>query len=447
MTNEKDIVQNYLNAISAKFTHEETSEIGYRADFELLLKGIFESIKVTRFDHDAKAKQGNKPDFVVIKDDIPILYIETKDIGISLDKIEKSEQMTRYFGYTNLVLTDYTEFRFYRNGIRYVEPIIVASYDKNTRTLCPLPESFENLAKTLIDFTQSHKEPIKSGSHLAKVMGGKAQRIRENIRRFLNNQSADNTQLLKVYETIKKLLVHDLSIESFADMYAQTLVYGLFVARFYDETQSSFSRQEARDLIPKSNPLLQHFFDHILGTNFDDRLEHIVSELCEVFSHADVERLMQDYYQKDLFGNEHKGPDPVIHFYEDFLSEYDPILRKKMGAYYTPLPIVEFIVKSVDEVLKRDFALSKGLADTSKLPNGKHRVQVLDPATGTGTFISAVISHIYKNFIGQEGRWYPYVLHELLPRIHGFELMMAPYTIAHLKLGLAFKKNRLQIFQ
>ena len=437
----QDIFQNYINSISSKFTHEETSEMGYRADFEILLKGIFESINVTRFDHDARAKQGNKPDFVVIKNDVPILYIETKNIGVSLDKIEKSEQMSRYFGYANLVLTDYVECRFYRNGLPYGEPIKIADYNKNNRTVVPFPNNFEYLAKTLVDFTQSHKEPIKSGKHLSKIMGGKAQRIRDNVRHFLSVKAEKNAELVRVYETIKKLLVHDLSTDAFSDMYAQTLVYGLFVARFYDETPTDFSRQEARDLIPKSNPLLRDFFDHIVGPNFDKRLEYIVNELCEVFSHADVNKLMDDYYKIDL--NKQLNYDPIIHFYEDFLNEYDPILRKKMGAYYTPLPVVKFIVKSVDELLRSEFDLSQGLADTTKLPNGKHKVQVLDPAVGTGTFISAVIGEIYKKFKGQEGRWPAYVHNDLLPRIHGFELMMAPYTIAHLKLGLAFKKTNL----
>lgn len=441
-----DILQNYISSISSKYSHEETSEMGYRTDFELLLKGIFESINVSRFDHDARAKQGNKPDFVVLKNDVPILYIETKDIGVSLDKIEKSEQMSRYFGYANLVLTDYVEFRFYRNGLPYGEPIKIAEYNKSSRTISALPNNFEYLAKTLIDFTQSHKEPIKSGKHLSKIMGGKAQRIRDNARQFLSNRSERNAELVRVYETIKKLLVHDLSEEAFADMYAQTLVYGLFVARFYDESPTSFSRQEARDLIPKSNPLLRHFFDHIVGPNFDKRLEYIVNELCEVFSHADVEKLMSQYLEVNLKGKTHRKQDTVIHFYEDFLNEYDPVLRKKMGAYYTPLPVVEFIVRSVDELLRQEFNLPKGLADTTKLSNGKHKVQVLDPAVGTGTFISAVIGEIYRKFKGQEGRWPTYVHNDLLPRIHGFELMMAPYTIAHLKLGLSFKETGFKYF-
>ena len=417
--------------------------MGYRTDFELLLKGVFESIKGMRILHDARAHQGNKPDFAVINHDVPILYLEAKDIGVSLDKVEKSEQMARYFGYANLILTDYVEFRFYRNGLRYEEPIKIADYNLKNRTITPVPENYEHAAKTLLDFTQSHKEPIRSGKHLSKIMGGKAQRIRDNVRQFLATASDKNSELTRVYETIKKLLVHDLTPEAFADMYAQTLVYGLFVARFYDESPDNFTRKEARDLIPVSNPLLRHFFDHIVGPDFDKRLEYIVNELCEVFSHADIPELMKEYFKDDLWGKTHKGPDPVIHFYEDFLKEYDDGLRKKMGAYYTPLPVVQFIARSVDYLLEKEFGLASGLADTSKTAAGIHRVQILDPAIGTGTFLSAVIRIIYTRLLksGQKGRWPTYVHNDLLPRLYGFELMMAPYTIAHLKLSMAFKET------
>jgi len=442
----QNLFEKYISSISSKFSYEETSEMGYRADFEDLLKQIFSSINNTHIFHDAKSQQGNKPDFIVLKDKIPLLYLEVKDIGISLDKVEKSDQMSRYFGYANLILSDYVEFRFYRNGLPYGEPIKIAEYDIKNRTITSIPEHYEYLVKTLVDFTQSHKEPIRSGEHLAKIMGGKAQRIRNNVRDFFASGSDKNLELERIYETIKKLLVNDLNKETFADMYAQTLVYGLFAARYYDKSPASFTRQEARDLIPATNPFLRHFFDHIIGPDFDKRLEYIVNELCEVFSHADVSMLIEDYFKKGQKGYKEDGPDPVIHFYEDFLKEYDPELRKKMGAYYTPIPVVNFIIKSVDALLKKEFDLSAGLADTTKLSNGLHRVQVLDPAAGTGTFISELIKLIYENFVknGQKGRWPMYVHYDLLPRIYGFELMMAPYTISHLKIGITLRQEGLR---
>ncbi|MCZ7616576.1 MAG: N-6 DNA methylase [Ignavibacteriaceae bacterium] len=283
---------------------------------------------------------------------------------------------------------------------------------------------------------------------MQKLWQEKLKESRDNVRRFLTIASEKNISILKVYEAIKIQLVHDLTKDAFADMYAQTLVYGLFVARYHDETPDNFTRREAAELIPKSNPLLRHFFDHIAGSDFDKRLEYIVNELCTVFSHADVKQLMKQYFEEDLWGEVHGSPDPVIHFYEDFLKEYDAELRKKMGAYYTPLPVVKFIVRSVDYLLQQVFNLPSGLADSSKLDRSSktsiknlHRVQILDPAAGTGTFLNTVILELYSKFLksGQTGRWPEYVFHELLPRLHGFELMMSPYTIAHLKLSMTLK--------
>lgn len=435
-----ELFTQYLREVSSKYSDTNTSEYGYRTPFEIFLKEIFSEIKVNKIDHDAKAVEGNKPDFVLSKDGVPLLYIEVKDIGVSLDKVEKSEQLARYYGYDNLVLTDYLEFRFYRNGLKYTEPISIASYDKKERTLTYNPENFELLRKTLIQFTESHKEPIKSGKHLAKIMGGKAYRIRENAREMLSSPDKEKRSIYKVYETMKRQLIHDMSTDDFADMYAQTLVYGLFVARFHDTSPDTFTRSEARDLVPASNPLLKHFFDHIAGVDFDDRLDSIVDELCRVFSHSDISKLMNNYY-----GTEKGSKDPVIHFYEDFLQEYDSKKRKEFGAYYTPLPVVKFIVKSVDHILERDFKLAGGLANSSK-SGEEHVVQILDPAAGTGTFLTETIKLIHNRRIKQSGNWPSYVLHEVLPRLFGFEIMIAPYTIAHLKMSMLLKETGFKYF-
>ncbi|HRX44209.1 MAG TPA: N-6 DNA methylase, partial [Candidatus Dojkabacteria bacterium] len=389
--NIQEYLNKYVNRISSLYNGNDATEYTYRTDFQELLQNVFEDIKVEEIKQESRTGDDNKPDFIIAKNKVPLLYIETKDIGVSLDKIEKSEQMSRYFGYANLVLTDYLEFRFYRNGLPYGEHISIGTFDKKSRSITPIPHEFEHLSRKLVEFPQSYKEPITSGKHLAKIMGGKAQRIRDNLKTFLSVESERNNEIVKVFESFKQLLVHDLDRDSFADMYAQTLVYGLFVARYYDDSPDTFTRQEARDLIPKSNPFLGSFFDHIVGPNFDDRLEHIVDELCMVFSHSNVKELMGEYFKQG------EGKDPVIHFYEDFLNEYDSVLRKRMGAYYTPQPVVNFIVRSVDYILKKDFNLQRGLVDSSKFEDGTHRVQVLDPAVGTGTFISTVLNFIYSS--------------------------------------------------
>lgn len=444
-------IATYLAQIIKDYATGQAREHAHRPTFKKLIENINPDLTHVLNDP-ARSVHGN-PDFVFLRGDLTAGYAETKDIGVDLDKIEKTEQLERYFGYSNLILTNYLEFRFFRNGEQYGDSVVVGILDHGI--IIPQENNYELLERTVKDFLQSKPEQIRSGARLAKIMGGKARRIRENVSRYLVDTLEKSEELRNVYEVMKRLLVHDLSIEAFADMYAQTLVYGLFVARYHDDSLTSFSRQEARDLVPDSNPLLRHFFDHIAGANFDKRLGFIVDELCEVFSAADVRKIMGQY-RSSLWGTMKWGedkwaqPDPVIHFYEDFLKEYDPDQRVKLGAFYTPLPVVRFIVRSVDTLLKREFGLKAGLADTTKIEvpvivQGKkrkeliHRVQILDPAVGTGTFLNETTRFIHQSFEEQGGRWVGYVDDELLPRLHGFELMMAPYTIAHLKLGMTLR--------
>ncbi|MCG8729619.1 type ISP restriction/modification enzyme, partial [Tenacibaculum finnmarkense] len=207
---------------------------------------------------------------------------------------------------------------------------------------------------------------------------------------------------------------------------------------------------EAAELIPKSNPFLRKLFQDIAGFDLDDRIAWIVDELVQIFLASDVADIMKN------FGKSTKQEDPVVHFYETFLGEYNPALRKARGVWYTPQPVVNFIVRAVDDVLKSEFKLAKGLADTSKttirvktdianknfksgykeVDKQVHKVQILDPATGTGTFLAEVIKHIHKKFKGQQGIWSNYVSKDLIPRLNGFELLMASYAMAHLKMDM-----------
>ena len=436
-------VKTYFTEISGKLKTGQAREHSYRPAFERLIKSLDEKLAVI---NEPKRSEHGAPDFIFLRGSLTIGYAETKDIDVDLDKVEKTEQLERYLGYSNLILTNCLDFRFFRNGERYCEPIVIGELSGDS--IIDKDDRFGLLAETLADFLKGKPEQIRSGARLARIMGGKARRIRDNVIRFLTDDVTKNEGLRQVYETVKKLLVHDLTAEAFADMYAQTLVYGLFVARFHDTSEEPFTRQKARDLVPASNPFLRHFFDHIVGPDFDKRLAYIVGELCDVFSNANVRELMNEYFKKsDLWGKTHQGPDPVIHFYEDFLKEYDAEQRKKLGAFYTPLPVVHFIIRSIDSILEKDFSLAQGLADTSKIDTvhvlqGKkikesvHRVQILDPATGTGTFLNETVRAIHARFSGQAGRWMSYVDENLLPRLYGFELMMAPYTIAHMKLGM-----------
>ncbi len=455
-------MQNYLEEIQTYYKDINSSEISYRTPFQKFLENIFKREDGYRVQHDAKSVGGNKPDFIVIKNNVPILYIEVKKVGENLDKVEKSEQASRYFGYTNLIISDYVNFRFYRNGEKVDEEFSLGTIDKINKII-EFTNKVEILSKQIFDFPNSHKEPIKNGKVLAKIMGGRGQRLKYNVLEMLKSENEKYKDLQKIKSIIHDSLIKDINDEKFADMYAQTLVYGLFVARYNDKTQNDFSRGEALTLLNKSNPFLYDFFSHIAGANFPERLRYIVDELCEVFAHANVKELMHDYFKSiTLFGEVKQTPDPVIHFYEDFLKEYDQDKKMEMGVFYTPKPVVEFIIGGVDEILKREFDIVKGLADTSRTNkkdtdgNFYHKVQVLDVATGTGTFLNTLVEFVYKKYFvekSQTAGWGDYVKKELLPRLNGFELMIASYTIAHLKLAMTLEETgvsnldeRLRIF-
>ncbi len=440
-------LNDYLKQLEAHLKTRDAREHTYRP----ALISLFESFYSIQAANDQARTEHGQTDFVYRSKtnlDIIVGYGEAKDVNVSLDKTEKSEQMERYSGYSNLLLTNGLEFRFYKNGKRYAE-VEIAKLDG--LSLAPIPANFQFLIDELSNFLDQAPEKITSAKRLSQIMGAKARRIRSNINILLKQNQEDSSkavEISKIYQLMKNMLVADMSSEAFADMYAQTLVYGLFVARYSDKSPESFSRSEARDLVPHSNPFLRHFFDHIAGAQFETRLAIIVDELCEVFQVSDISEIINKYLK--LNDDDKQGKDPVIHFYEDFLSEYDPAERKKMGAYYTPLPVVDYMVRAVDEVLKNNFDIKNGLADSAKITKkvtlqGKkvdktfHRVQVLDPATGTATFLNEIIKFVHSKFKGQEGMWPAYAKTDLIPRLSGFELMMGAYTIAHLKLGLTLK--------
>ncbi len=205
-------------------------------------------------------------------------------------------------------------------------------------------------------------------------------------------------------------------------MFAQTLAYGLFAARVHTPPKKEFSREMAAYNLPKTNPFLRKLFSEIAGVDMPETIDWAVDDIVELLKHADMFEILKD------FGKGKGKEDPVVHFYETFLASYDPKMREVRGVYYTPEPVVSYIVRSIDQLLKTRFNRPKGLADEDTL--------ILDPATGTATFLYFVVNQIYEKFAKQKGAWDSYVDKHLLNRIFGFELLMAPYAIAHMKLGM-----------
>lgn len=450
-------VVDYVSEVRAQLATGHALEHAYRPGLQKLLNSLNDVIAV----NDPKHSDYGAPDFILLREsnqDLVLGYGEAKDVKISLDKVERSEQFQRYTGYEKLFITNYLDFRFYENGVKTAD-VSVASFKDGQLTM--LPDNFSKLWNQLTYFIDSTPTQIRSGQELARIMGAKARRIRDEVLAIVDNPESEQERLRK---TMKKMLVHDLNKEKFADLYAQTLVYGLFVARFNDPTPETFSREEARDLVPAATPFLRIFFDHIAGATFEKRLRRTVDELCQVFAVTDIAGIFARFATL----KNGRSKDPVIYFYEDFLTAYDKRIRKEMGAFYTPLPVVDFIVNMIDQALVEFFNAPFGLADTSKRTvevfDGQerkysdretrrtktaksqlieyHRIQVLDPAVGTGTFLNEVIKKVHSTLAvnGQDSMWNSYVKESLLPRVHGFEYMMAPYTIGHLKLSLTLKE-------
>ncbi|WP_375563048.1 type ISP restriction/modification enzyme [Bernardetia sp. OM2101] len=460
-------LKDYIEVISKRFESGISREHSYRGDLETLIRNLTEGIEITN--EPANVTDCGNPDYVITKGKIPIGYIEAKDIGKDLNSKSFKEQFDRYKkALDNLIITDYIWFQFFQNG-ELIHEIKIGEIDGNN--IKPIPENYAKFENLIKDFCSYIGQTIKSSKKLAEMMAGKARLLQDILEKAVTSdeKTKENTSIKAQYDTFKKILIHDLEPKDFADIYAQTLAYGMFAARLHDETLDDFSRQKAAELIPKSNPFLRKLFGYVAGADIDERIITVVDNLAEVFRATNIEQLLKN------FGKSTQTNDPIIHFYETFLAEYDPKLRKARGVWYTPEPVVNFIVRSVDDILKTEFGLPYGLADTSKtkikvktdiadknfksgykeVEREVHKVQILDPATGTGTFLAEVVKYIYnKNFQSMQGAWSGYVEEHLIPRLNGFELLMASYSMAHLKLdmlltetGYKSKKNeRLHIY-
>ncbi|MDR0332448.1 MAG: DNA methyltransferase [Dysgonamonadaceae bacterium] len=446
----------YITTINNRYKLGNATEHTFRGDLQRLLETLLPEISVT---NEPKRQKCGAPDYILTRKNIPIGFIEAKDVGDKdlegKKKTGNKEQFDRYkSSLDNLIFTDYLDFHFYRDGEQYAK-IAIGTIENGQ--IKPITENFSEFENRIKVFATHVGQNIKSSKRLAEMMAGKARLLSDIIEKSLTSDTdnCEDSTLKQQMNAFKQYLIHDITPKGFADVYAQTIAYGMFAARLNDTSLDNFSRQKAAELIPKSNPFLRKLFGYIAGPDIDDRIRWIVDGLADIFLHTNVQEILKTY------GKATKTEDPIIHFYETFLSEYDAALRKTRGVWYTPAPVVEFIVRAVDEILKRDFGLSEGLADTSKTTikvgvqetdkrfkdNIKtaeqevHRVQILDPATGTGTFLAEVVKHIHKKFVGMQGIWSNYVESNLLPRLNGFELLMASYAMAHLQLDLLLKEK------
>ena len=449
-----DSLKLYIDELNKQYKTGLAREHSYRPALKDLLQSLLPKMVVT---NEPAHFECGAPDYIIQreKDHLPVFFVEAKDVNDNdLDGRNKNahkEQFDRYKQALDyIIFTDYLDFHLYEHG-EFVDSVRIAEIKGDK--IVGIVEAEDKFLSMIQHLGASAIQRVTSASRLAKLMAGKARLLANIMEQAMNDEtdSYANKNLRGQYQAFKDVLIQELKKEDFADIYAQTIAYGMFAARLHDDTPEDFSREEAARLIPKTNPFLRQIFNNLAGNDLDERIAWVVDDLVTVFQATNLQKIMASYSRDKLHH------DPMIHFYEDFLSEYNPKLRKSKGVWYTPQPVVGFIVRAVDEILQKDFGLPEGLADYSMIERKVaieqsrdrrttdgmkhrmdkfHRVQILDPATGTGTFLAEVVNQIYDRYRDNQGIWQQYVEQHLLPRLNGFEILMASYAVAHIKLDM-----------
>ena len=450
-------LKTYLKQMEKALSAGEATEHTHRPALKSLIEALGPGVTAI---NEPKRIACGAPDFEVKRKGpyglLTVGHIESKDVDADLGRIESDSnrktpqtreggQLARYRGaLPNLLFTDYLEFRWYVRGEQRLTARLATTAPRGK--LKPSTGGDGEVLQLLQLFLEHEPEPIADPKELALRMANLTHLIRDIIVEAFQGGNASGT-LKDLHRAFEETLIPSLEIRAFADMFAQTLAYGLFAARCSDPSirRGEFTRDKAAHLIPKTNPFLRRLFGMIVGPEMDDEpYEGHVNDLAQLLAYAEMDKVLAN------FGKRAKKQDPVLHFYETFLAAYNPAERKRRGVYYTPEPVVSYIVRSVDYLLKTRFNCPDGLADTStverevvneranRVKEKFPRVLILDPACGTGTFLYAIVDLIREKFMreGNAGMWSSYVRQHLLPRLFGFELLMAPYAVAHFKLGM-----------
>ena len=435
----------YIREIRKNLDKGDSTEHTHRPALKTLLEACGKDIDAT---NEPRRIACGAPDFNISRKGVHLGHVETKDVGINLDEMERGkgpnwDKLKRYSTLPNWILTDYLEFHWYAAGAKRLT-VRVADLDGKGK-LKPAADGEARLTALLTAFYAQPALTVGTAKELANRMAGMTRMIRDLILAALQQEEEKAEQVKSgvVSETMpgygsqtnwlhewlhafRDTLIPDLDEHQFADMFAQTLAYGLFAARAHTPNKP-FSRESAAVNLPRTNPFLRELFEQIAGVKMPDTIAWAVDDMVELLKHADMTEILRD------FGKCKGREDPVVHFYETFLAAYDPAMREVRGVFYTPEPVVSYIVNSLDWLLKTRLGRPKGLADENTL--------ILDAATGTATFLYFVIEHIHQGFRKQLGAWDGYVSRHLLPRIFGFELLMAPYAVAHLKISMLLEQS------
>lgn len=423
-----NLLESYLKEVSETTASSDATEESYyshlRALFQQVANGLgFSKTHITIL---PKKTEAGNPDFRIWDGNQHIVgYIEAKVPGADLDKIENTPQLQRYRStFHNLFLTDFYEFRLYRNG-RLLSKVCISDFEAFPKSKFIIVRDEGEFAKLLEKFYSFTIPKAYTSESLALELAKRTRFLKDEVIIEELREEKLNEALLGFYEAFKKYLIAGVTIEEFADLYSQTITYGLFAAR--TRAGDQFNRKLAYSYIPQTIGILRDVFSFISLGRIPAQMEVIIDDISEVLLCADIDKILSQYYKA------HKGQDPIIHFYETFLAEYSPETREKRGVYYTHEPIVNYIVKSLNEILIHNFGKADGFADTS--------VKVLDPASGTLTFLVQTTKLAIESFVAVhgEGGKDKFIKEHILKSFFAFELMMAPYAIGHMKMGLTLE--------
>ncbi|MBC8383852.1 MAG: N-6 DNA methylase [Candidatus Cloacimonetes bacterium] len=427
------MLKEYLNALQVTFNRGDAREESYYSQLEKLIltyAGIY-NIKNVDITVLPKQTEAGNPDFRVWDGKNHITgYIEAKaPTNINLDAIQYSEQLKRYCStFPNVILTNFYEFRLFRDG-QLIDTVQIGRPEIAQRLkTAPPPEHEEEFMKFMQTFFSFSLPKVHTAKTLAQELAKRTRFLRDEVISIdlKEKEGKGNKDILGFYEAFKKYLIGTLTHKQFADLYSQTITYGLFAAR--TRTGKDFNRQLAYQYIPHTIGILRDVFRFISLQDPPIELKVIVDDISEVLRVTDVKSILRRFF------HEGKGKDPIIHFYETFLSEYDPKIRERRGVYYTPEPVVQYITNSLHQILKKEFDLSDGFASEN--------VTVLDPAAGTLTFPAEAIKIAVHEFEEKYGRGglHSFIKDNILKNFYAFELMMAPYAIGHLKMGFLLEE-------
>ncbi|MFA4821427.1 type ISP restriction/modification enzyme, partial [Helicobacter pylori] len=427
------MLKEYLESI--KDLTPEKNELTHRPSLYTLLKNLKNDFnKEFKIEHEPKKdKQGGQPDFRVSYQGLNIGYIENKRVGTDLRKIvesEKSKQILKYLELNpNLMLTDYLKFVWVgkdeNNAPLIKKEISVASLDELSKPLKPNPQTERDLIELFKSFFNYEAAPITNAKDFATHLSPRTKYLKDALIKY-----QEKVQVSSIFKNFKEYLYEELSFEDFSDALAQTLTYSLFLAKL-NHPFEKINLDNVRSSIPKNFAVIREMADFLKKLDEIKEIQWLLNEILSSINHVDMDSILKDL-------NDDK--DPYLHFYETFLSAYDPKLREKKGVYYTPDSVVKFIINALDSLLKTRFK-DAPLGLKSALDN--ENIKLLDFATGTGTFLLEAFRKALETRKTSDGGTSTKEdkYQNLLKQFYGFEYLIAPYAIAHLNLSQAFKEE------